>query len=91
MKCYVYAFYNKKIGCYEKPIINNFPVDDFKTLVIRDVLVSTNEVKDKMAECELYELGQYDDELGEFNCHKPEFVMGLSELIVGKKAGDTNA
>ena len=91
MKCYVYAFYNKKIGAYEKPIINNFNNDDFKTLVIRDVLVSDNQAKDRMAECDLYALGQYDDEKGIFETHQPEFLMPLCELIEGKKAGDNNA
>ena len=91
MKCYVYAFYNKKIGAYEKPIVNNFVKEDFAQLVVRDVLVSDNAAKDRMKECELYELGTYDDAIGEFNCKKPEFILDLSTLIEGKKVGDNNA
>ena len=91
MKCYVYAFYNKKVGAYEKPIVNNFIKDDFIQLVIRDVLVSDNAAKDRMKECELYELGIYDDVKGEFDVHKPEYLIDLSTLIEGKKVGDSNA
>ena len=91
MKCYIYAFYNKKIGAFEKPIVNNWCKEDFTQLVIRDVLVSDNAAKEKMIECQLYELGIYNDETGEFDVHKPEFIMSLDTLIEGKKAGDLNA
>lgn len=91
MKCYLYAFYNKKVGCYEKPIVNNFEVEDFKTLVIRDVLVSDNQAKDRMSECELYALGYYDDETGLFETKKPEFLLNVGELIVGKQGEVSNA
>lgn len=95
MKCYIYAFYNKKIGAYEKPIVNNYQKEDFTQLVVRDVLVSDNAAKDRMKECDLYELGTYDDVLGVFDTHKPEFILALDTLIDGKKPemleGDVNA
>ena len=88
MKCYVYAFYDKKIGAYERPIVNNYEPEDFKTLVVRDVLCSTNEVKDRMCDKSLYKLGFYDDAIGEFNTNKPEFLMDIAPLIVGKQKED---
>lgn len=90
MKCYVYAFYNKKIGAYEKPIVNNFDKKDFEQLVIRDVIVSDNAAKDRMKECSLYYLGIYDDEVAKFELGaNAEFLVDLAPLIVGKE--QTNA
>lgn len=86
MKCYVYSFYNKKVGAYEKPIINNWEPKDFGELVRRDVLVSDNDAKDKMKETDLYYLGLFDDAVAAFELEaKPEFLFSVGELVVGKQ------
>ena len=89
MKCLVYAFYNKKVGAYEKPIVNNFQKEDFQELVIRDVIVSDNEAKERMKECSLYYLGNYDDATGKFELEaNPEFMLDIAPLIIGKENKD---
>lgn len=92
MMCYVYAFYNKKVSAYEKPVVNNFDKDTMHQLVIRDVLVSDNEAKSRMAECSLYYLGQYNDEQGLLIPEsKPEFIFDIAPLIEGVKEGEVHA
>lgn len=89
MKCYVYSFYNKKVGAYERPIVNNYEQKDFAELVRRDVLVSDNAAKDHMKECDLYYLGHFDDANGAFELEaKPEFLFSVGELVVGKQGDD---
>lgn len=86
MKCYVYAFYNKLVGAYEKPIINNFPQEDFSELVVRDILVSDNAAKVRMQECQLFYLGKYDDKLAKFELEsQPDFILDVGSLINGVK------
>lgn len=88
MKCNVYAFYNKKVGAYEKPIVNNYDKETFGQLVIRDVICSDNDAKEKMKECSLYYLGEYDDEIGKLNCNTPEFMLDIAPLVEGKVTKD---
>ena len=61
MKYYVYANYNKKVECYERPLILNEDENEYIEHITRDFKASDPVAQKKIGEYTVNLIGYYDD------------------------------
>ena len=81
MRSYVYCYYNRKGGFYTAPVINPYDTEKIVEMTQRTFRSNVGEVEHTLQlENDLYYLGMFDDETGEFIIDgKPQFLTNFVE------------
>lgn len=87
MNKYIYCYFNKVLGFYSTPFALDAEPDKEKDIFIRDLSVLSDTDLDTLKEDDLYFLGVFNDEMGEFDVSCRQFVLPVSRLVYQIKAG----
>lgn len=84
MDQHVYSLYNKKVGCYNAPIFSNDDIEHIKAGFTRYCILNKEEAKKShFDECDLYDLGLFNDLQGSFTlADKPLYVCSFDSLFL---------
>lgn len=79
----IFTLYNKKVGFYNPPTFSQMEKDAVGTNLARYVQMNPRDARiAHYDECELYYLGEFDDQRCEFQLlDKPEFILDLTPLF----------
>lgn len=88
MTLFIYSIRDRKVGCYGRPMSDNLSAkDELETL--RRSVITNPEFGARMADAELYLLGEFDDETGAVTLKdKPEFVGDVGKFLEALKNGN---
>lgn len=83
MNLNVYAIYNRLISAYNPPIFTNEDSESIKSSLSRYCVLNSKEaLAQHFNECELYKIGEFNDETGDFVIvGKPSFLCSFGNLF----------
>lgn len=83
-----YCYYNKKVR-YWTGVFNGgeIPVDAFVKSVCRTIMIQPGQARENhLDECDLYLIGDFNDETGEFQVlDKPQLLLNCGDYFGGQK------
>lgn len=91
MKFHIYTNFNRKVECFERPLVRIEDPDEYCELVSRDFKASDDNAKTKMSEYNLIYVGTYDDVTGKFDLIEPNVIMDCSVFNELHKEEKNNA
>lgn len=80
MKKYIYGYFNKLGGFFGNPFFHDLPKETFKEYLFQSLFAAKEEELNDVKECELYALGEFDNETSEIKYEK-EYILNCSTLV----------
>lgn len=84
MKYFIYVNFNRKVEAFERPLVIMEDPTEYIERITRDFKASDDNAKAKIAEYNIFHVGEFDDNSGKIELREPNVIFNCSTLMEKK-------